>query len=151
MWWQGKTEGASFQTRAKHCNFQEAKTTSSNKGNKFPYPSNPSPLACPPAPLCLPPETHLETVAPGSTTNSDLGKPESKEAQGQRLSPPCLSPPWLLYTPGEEDWEGGREGWHMLPEHKGKDLPGLHSSLTDCWVTWWGRPSPSLRQDLSLK
>lgn len=116
-----------------------------------PCPSNPSPLACPPAPLCLPPETHLETVAPGSTTNSDLGKPESKEAQGQRLSPPWLSPPWLLYTPGEEDWEGGREGWHMLPEHKGKDLPGLHSSLTDCWVTWWGRPSPSLRQDLSLK
>lgn len=47
-----------------------------------PYPSNPSPLACPPAPLYLPPETHVETVAPGSTTNSDLGTPESKEAQG---------------------------------------------------------------------
>lgn len=32
----GKTEGASFQPRAKHCNLQEAKTTSSNKRNKFP-------------------------------------------------------------------------------------------------------------------
>lgn len=73
-----------------------------------PYPSNPSPLACPPAPLYLPPETHVETVAPGSTTNSDLGKPESKEAQGQRLvaiHPGCCTPQGR--RTGREEGEGG--------------------------------------------